>query len=106
MATKIDQLSISPARESRTVLGHYPVLLAISITCWWGFGALVGLLSSNNDPLQMSIVRHSVIAMVPIAALLGLSILAATYVPKRWIRQIAMWSALAGIVSVGLLIKP
>jgi hypothetical protein len=106
MATELDQLSISPARDSQTVVGHYPVLLAISMTCLFGLGTLVGLLSSNNDPLQMSIVRHSVIAMVPIAALLGLSIVAATYVPKRWIRQIAMWSALAGIVAVSLLIKP
>jgi hypothetical protein len=99
VATDLDQRSIPQAAESRIVLGHWPILFAMSMTAFAAL-PLVGLLSSNSDPRQMSILRHAAVAMVPTVALLGLSLLAAMYVPKRWVRQVAMWFALAGIIVV------
>ena len=103
MGTKLDDFSPEVTRTQRTVWGHWPILLSLWIATMTAL-PLVGLLSSSRDALQDASMRRAELALVPIAALIGLSVIAATYLPqsaaKPWVKHAAMWASFAAVLVV------
>jgi hypothetical protein len=100
---KIEDLSPAVDKTQRTVWGHWPIVLSLQVAVMTAV-PLVGLLSPNRDALQDATMRRSAAALVPIAVLIGLSVLVATYLPqspaKPWVKHAAMWASFVAVAFV------
>lgn len=104
MVLEVENFSPEVERAQRTVWGHWPILLSLQVAVVTAL-PLLGLLSPNHDALQNASMRRSVSALVPIAVLIGLSVLVATYLPqssaKPWVKHPAMWAAFVAALLIG-----
>ena len=103
MGMKIEDFSPEVDKTQRTVWGHWPIVLSLPVAVMTAV-PLVGLLSPNRDALQDAMMRGAAAALVPIAVLIGLSVLVSTYLPqspaKPWVKHAAMWACLVAVLFV------
>ena len=104
MSIGIERLSSETDTTRRTVWGHWPILLSLQVAVLTALPLLIGLLSASRDASQNALMRRSAIALVPIAVLIGLSVLVATYLPqssaKPWVKHAAMWAGFVAILLI------
>jgi hypothetical protein len=98
-----DAPAVGPAaREKRTVLGHWPILLSLAVALQ--IAARIGIAVLSPDPSADGAVSRWGVTLVPIAVLIGLSVTCATYLPQTkagpWVRHVAMWASFVAVVVV------
>ena len=93
----------APDVERRTVWGHWPILMSISLAMMSAI-PLLGLMNSGQDAGQIAAAhagaRNALLRLIPIAVLIGMSALIATRLANGWQKQLALWSSLVAVLVV------
>jgi hypothetical protein len=100
---KIEDFSPEVDKTRRTVWGHWPIVLSVQVAFMTAV-PLVGLLSPSRGAVEGHLLATAGLAIVPMTVLIGLSVLAATYLPqspaKPWVKHAAMWASFVAVLAV------
>jgi uncharacterized membrane protein len=103
---KTGEAATQSLRAKRTVWGLWPILLSLSLAVVTVIVLGFELLASHRSAGQTAEMQRTALALVPMAVLIGQSVLIAKHLPqtamKPWVRQAALWASFLAVLAVSL----